>query len=276
MTTSRLPDFVIIGAGKSGTTTLYRWLAAQPEVFSSSLKEPRFFSRDWHKGIEWYSALFAGGGQDQLVGEASTNYTDIEYCEVAAQRMVDIIPGVRLVYLLRHPIDRLHSQYRHNWRRAVESEPLADAVLRPNNPYVGRSLYHSRLQPYAERFARQQICVVRFEDLVVPPQSGWGEVLDHLGLEERPAPGDAHNVTADQASVSTGLRRLERGGWLDRLPPVPNTIRQRATSVLQRVGRRPPAPTDVELPPAVVGDVWADIERLEDWLGGGRLWDRTD
>lgn len=158
----RLPDFVIIGAGKSGTTTLYEWLAQQPEIFASSLKEPRFFSRDWDKSLDWYAALFTEAKDHQRVGEASTNYTDVEYCEVAAERMAAVIPDARLVYLIRHPVERLRSQYRHNWRRCVEYEPLAEAVLRPANPYVGRSLYYQRLQPYAERFPPEQICVVRF------------------------------------------------------------------------------------------------------------------
>jgi hypothetical protein len=276
MTGPRLPDFVIIGAGKSGTTTLHHWLLQQPEIFSCSLKEPRFFSRDWDKGLPWYTALFAEGGEDQLAGEASTNYTDVEYSEVAAERMAATVPGARLIYLLRHPVERLRSQYRHNWRRAVESDPLADAVVRPDNPYVGRSLYHQRLAPYVERFPRQQICVVRFEDLVASSQPAWTEVLEHLGLEERPAPGDAHNVTADLPWVSAGLRRLEKGGWLDHLPPVPDALRRRAIRALRGVGRRPPAQASGELPAAVVRELWTDIERLEEWLGRGRLWERTD
>jgi hypothetical protein len=216
------------------------------------------------------------GWGDQLVGEASTNYTDVEYSEVTAERMAATIPGARLVYLLRHPVERLGSQYRHNWRRAVESEPLADAVLRPGNPYLGRSLYHRRLLPYVERFPREQICVVRFEDLVTPPQPAWTDVLAHLGLETRPAPGDAHCVTAEQPRVSTILRRLDQEGWLRRLPPVPEVVRQRATRSLQRVGQRPAAQADGELPVTVVRELSDDIARLEDFLGGGRLWERTD
>ena len=80
--------------------------------------------------------------------------------------MAGVLPAARLVYLLRHPVERLRSQYRHNWRRAVETEAFLKAVQRPGNPYGGRSLYASRLQPYIHRFPRDQICVVRFEDLI--------------------------------------------------------------------------------------------------------------
>ncbi len=123
-TSSRLPDFIVIGAAKSGTTTLHEWLHRQPEVYCSVLKEPRFFSRDWGKGIDWYAGLFAGAATDQLIGEASTNYTDTNFSELAAERMSATIPCARLVYLLRHPVERLRSQYGHNWRRAAETAPL--------------------------------------------------------------------------------------------------------------------------------------------------------
>lgn len=275
MSRPRLPDFVIIGAGKSGTTTLHHWLCEQPEIFAPSLKEPRFFSRDWDKGVDWYAGLFATSPDDQLVGEASTNYTDAEYSDVASERMARTIPHARLVYLLRHPVERLRSQYRHNWRRAVESAALVDAVLRPGNPYVGRSLYHSRLLPYAERFPQEQICVVRFEDLVSEPQPGWTTVLHHLGLEQRPAPGDAYNVTVGQPAVTPFVRRLHTGGWIGRLP-IPGAVRERGKQALTRLGRRPGAEADAELPEPVLAELWADVARLEAMLGVGRLWERTD
>ena len=269
----RLPDFIVIGAGKSGTTTLHQWLNEQPEVFPTPLKEPRFFSRDWDKGLAWYTGLFAGAGAGQLLGEASTNYTDVEYCEIAADRMAATVPRARLIYLLRHPVDRLRSQYRHNWRRAVERQPLPEAVLRPGNPYVGRSLYASRLQPYIDRFGREQICVVRFEDLVGPDRPAWSAVLSHLGLGPRPAPGDAHNVTAEQPQVSPLLRRLADSGLVGRVPGLSPTMKRWGRQALQQASRRPGAATDGEIPDEVLTALWEDVARLEAWLGR-QLWQR--
>ena len=270
----RFPDFIVIGAGKSGTTTLHEWLNQQPEIHATPLKEPRYFSRDFHKGVGWYAGLFAGAGADQLVGEASTNYTDAEYAEVAAERMGDAVPRARLVYLLRHPVDRLRSQYRHNWRRAVESQPLPEAIRRPGNPYVGRSLYASRLQPYVDRVPREQICVVRFEDLVVEGERrAWSSVLAHLGLDPRPAPGEAHNVTAEKPQVSPVLRRLDDAGVLRRRPRPPPSIERWGRRVRQHVGRRPPADAGGEIPEDVLTELWADVGRLEEWLGR-ELWQR--
>lgn len=272
----RLPDFVIIGAAKSGTTTLHQWLGGQPEISATELKEPRFFSRDWGNGLEWYRSLFAGAAADQLVGEASTNYTDQRYCEVAARRMAATIPRARLIYVVRHPVERLRSQYRHNWRRAAESAPLLEAIRRADNPYVSRSLYFSRLSPYLERFPTAQICVVRFEDLVddtaVP---AWPAVLAHLGLDDRPRPSGAHNVTDLQPQVNPALRRLARSRWLRRLPTPPPAATRLAKQALRRSVRRAPADIEVEIPPVILDQLWADTARLETWLGAGPLWKRS-
>ncbi len=265
----------MIGAAKSGTTTLYQWLVQQPEVFAGPLKEPRFFSRDWHLGLHWYAGLFAGATPNELVGDASTSYTDVHYSAVAAERLARLIPEARILYVVRHPVDRLCSQYRHNWRRAAESASFAKALERPGNPYLGRSLYHSRLLPYIERFSRHQICVVRFEDLVYAPHSAWNTVLSHLGLPLRASPGDAHNVTDAQPQISPVLRRLDQSDWLDRLPRPPMTIRKPIKSILARVTRRTPATTVLDVPIWVLDQLWTDVRRLEAWLGTDLLWERT-
>ncbi len=104
---------------------------------------------------------------------------------------------------------------------------------------------------------------------------GWG---DQLVGEASTNYTDVEysKVAAEQPRVSTILRRLDQEGWLRRLPPVPEVVRQRATRSLQRVGQRPAAQADGELPVTVVRELSDDIARLEDFLGGGRLWERTD
>lgn len=274
-TSHRLPDFVIIGAAKSGTTTLFQWLAAQPEVFAPPVKEPRFFSRDYEKGLDWYTSLFAGATEGQVTGEASTNYTDAQYSEVAAARMAERIPEARLVYLLRHPIERLRSQYRHDLRRAVVERPLPDAVHIDGNPYVERSRYWSRLRPYTEVFARGQICVVRFDD-VVDGGPGWKTVLSHLGLPERAAPDAVHNVTAAKEHVTPALAWLRDRGLVGRSRRFPEPIRNAGRRLLlrrdDRYRRRLQAAND-PVPPDVEAAVWDDVAGLEAWLGT-TLWDR--
>ena len=272
----RLPDFVVIGAAKSGTTTLYRWLAEQPDVFDAPLKEPRFFSRDWHRGLDWYAALYEGAAPDQRVGDASTNYTDPAHAEEAAERMAATIPDARLVYLLRHPLERLRSQYRHDRRRAVVTAPFTEAVEAPGNPYVGRSLYGANLRPYIRHFPRDQILVVRFEDLVADGAPAWARVLQHLGLDDRPRPEGAYNVTAEKRRVSRPLAVLRDTGLLARAPTLPVPITRGLKRALRPRQRATAGGEGAEpLPTDVVDRIWADIEWLEDWLGLGQpLWDR--
>ncbi|MBA3583056.1 MAG: sulfotransferase domain-containing protein, partial [Gemmatimonadetes bacterium] len=140
----RLPDFIVIGAMKSGTTTLFEWLADQPEFALPALKEPNFFSddRQWRKGLGWYGGLFADAPPDCLVGEASVRYTGASLSAIAAERMAATVPHARLIYLVRHPIDRIRSQYRH-WAIVMRgSKTLVEALNKPDNELVGRSLYY--------------------------------------------------------------------------------------------------------------------------------------
>src|SRR5919202_3826797 len=96
----RMPDVVIIGAMKFASTSRYRWLDSQPEVYMAHPKETNFFSDAWERGPAWYRSQFAGAGERQLCGEASVNYTSPEWSDVAASRMHDLIPNARLIYVV--------------------------------------------------------------------------------------------------------------------------------------------------------------------------------
>ena len=274
----RLPDFVVIGAGKSGTTTLYRWLATQADVFDAPVKEPRFFSQHWDEGLDWYADLFADATPSERVGEASTNYTDPRYDAVAADRMAEVLPAARLVYLVRDPIERLRSQYRYHLRRAVVSAPLAQAVREPDNLYLGRSLYATRLAPFIERFSREQLLVVRFEDLVSDDATAWHRILDHIGLPRRPRPDTAFNVTAEKHQVSRSLAWLRDRGLLERSHLVPRSLRRRMKSALIRPAKpETTARVDLRVPDDVAQMIWDDVARLEAWMGtSAPLWPRPD
>ncbi len=281
--TGRYPDFAVIGAMKSGTSTLFYWLSEQPDFAMPSMKEPDFFSDDdvWRRGLDWYRTLFAPAGAGILTGESSQSYTSPDRAERAAQRMVETVPNLRLIYLLRHPVDRLRSHYRHQVRRGRESRPLVEAISDPATDYVGRSQYWTCLAPYAARFPRSQILVVRFEDLVAEGAPAWATVLDHVGAPFRPAPHTAHNVTATKPQFTKPMLTLWEAGLLDRVPRrMPKIVRRLGRRVLVRDGadftqqlQRSTAP----LPPDLVEPVWRDVARLEDWLGRDQpLWKRDD
>lgn len=275
----RLPDFIVIGAMKSGTTSLYTWLAQQPEVFLPATKEPNFFSRDevWGRGAPWYSSLFAPAADDQVVGEASVSYTRPDRGEVAADRIWSLVPGARLIYLVRHPIDRIRSHYRHQVQRRRERRPFEEAIRDPQSQYVAQSLFYACLKPYVDRFPKDQICVVRMEDLSGDPPTAWLRVLQHLGLAPRPAPTTAYNVTGEKAGFTRGMLWLWDRGFHRPLTRLPRPFRTLGKRLLLRQDPqylRLLEESARPVPEGLAEPVWEDIHRLEGWLElDTPLWD---
>jgi hypothetical protein len=271
---ARLPDFIIIGAQKSATSSLYWWLQDQPECFLASPKETNFFSfdRDWSKGLGWYSDQFSAARPGAMLGEASVSYTYAATCAIASERMAATVPAARLVYVVRDPIERLRSHFRHEVQRNRERRPLGMAILEPDNAYVGNSCYFSCLRPYTERFPREQICIVRFEDLVHEPHVAWSDVLRFLGLPERQAPGTAANVTRENGGWSPAMRwlkekRILRFSTVARLPGPVRKVGRRLLISDGREFERKLEASHESIPEEITDLIWRDVKRLERWLG---------
>ncbi len=234
---SRLPDLLVIGTAKSGTTTLYRWLDDQPEITMSGPKEPNFFSRDenYSRGIDWYSSLFADIPGDVLAGEASVEYSAAERSTVAAPRIAACLPNAKLVCLLRDPVERARSHYRHQVQRGREQRCFWDALSDAASPYVTDSMYDTCLRPFAET-AADRLCVVRFEDVVTEPSLGWAAIVGHLGLAPRPHPTDVYNVTEQKAQFGGIARRLFDRGLIAPLERLPRPARRALAAMGTRRG----------------------------------------
>jgi hypothetical protein len=281
MAESKLPDFVIIGAMKSATSTLYHWLAQQPEVFMASPKETNFFARDWDRGLDWYRSCFEGAEPGQLLGEASVMYTSPEHADASAARMKSVLPDARAIYVIREPVERIRSHYRHEVQRHREVRPLLDAIGEPDNSYLANSMYFARLEPYIRHFAPDRLLVVRFEDVIRQPWPGWNDTLGLLGLSSRRAPGTAHNVTAENQQWTGALVWLREHGIFNfgRAAKLPKPIRRLGKRLLTRGGetfRDRLDDSTVEIPRELVEPVWEDLARLEEWLGRDQpLWPRT-
>jgi hypothetical protein len=256
-------------------------LAAQPDICFCHVKEPRFFHRDdqWERGLDWYRSLFSHARPGQVLGEATVGYTNPHISERTAERIAQVVPAARLIYLVRHPVERIRSSYRHQRSfRTEPSETLAGALERPGSDYVPHTQYYTCLVPYLERFPREQILVVRMEDVVGGDGSGWDAILDHLGLAPRPRPETAHNVSAERGLQSRWKRVLGR--------VIPATIRLRLPGGIRELGRRLTwrqgagftsmlAASEGEVPDSALAPVWEDIARLEAWLGRAEpLWPR--
>ena len=158
-----LPTFLIIGTMKGGTTSLHRYLRQHPEVFMPERKELNFFldeyagppidppeERNWSRGITWYERQFAGAEDERAVGEASANYSRYPTYPGVAERIAKIVPEMKLIYLMRNPIDRVLSHYLHDFAKGRERQPVGHrrATRRPiSGPEsicgTGRTLFSS-------------------------------------------------------------------------------------------------------------------------------------
>lgn len=268
----RLPGFVIIGTMKSGSTTLYRWLEAHPDVWLPSVKEPNFFSDDrfYRRGTRAYAALFADCPDQKLTGEASVKYTDPRFSETAATRARETVPSARLVCLLRDPVERMRSHYRHEVQRGRERRPFVDAVTDPANPYVRRSSYALALEPWVRRFPATRLHVLSFEELV-SSVAAWHGLLDFLKLDPAPWPDTVHNVTADKAAFSPVMRRLWDAGIVQRLPRAPSPLRRVARRVLLRPAGANAALVESareRVPDSVIGELESQVVQLKALVQG--------
>ncbi|HEX5017083.1 MAG TPA: sulfotransferase domain-containing protein [Actinomycetes bacterium] len=240
MTSSRLrlPDFLIIGAMKAGTTTLYNYLREHPDVFMPLLKEPEFFvaEKSWRRGLGWYSSLFAAAGDAALTGEASTSYTKFtEYRGVPA-RIKSVIPNVRMIYVVRHPLRRIESMYEHMTITGRENRPIDEAVQRDTR-YVGPSLYGRNLALYLEHFDASQILTFFTDDLNDDVQGTLARVATFLGVQQEPLSGAARRDL--ESSGRRTDRRLKSSlrnvTWAQRAYlAAPQRLREEANRVLTK------------------------------------------
>ncbi len=205
----RLPDFIIGGAPRSGTTWLYWLLDRHPDVYMAKpvTPEPKYFLVDhlYDKGLAFYADhWFAAAGAAPHVGEKSTDYLE---SAPAASRLARDLPRVKLVFILREPADRAYSNYLWTRMNGLEPEDLPTALAleerrerelpdrmkfaRPFS-YFSRGLYADLLAPYVQRFARGQMLVLRFED-IVSSRAALAERL-HRFLGVPPRPLDAEGI----------------------------------------------------------------------------------
>jgi hypothetical protein len=244
-----LPDFIVIGAMKCGTTTLQAQLAAQPGVFMSTPKEPNFFGDDatYARGQGWYEGLFAAAPPGALKGEASTHYTKLPTYPHCVERIAAMLPDVRLIYMIRDPFERLVSHYMHEWTTGVMTEPLAEALER-HPELVAYSRYGMQIEPYVARFGAGRILVIDLAEMERAPQATLSAVGRFLGLAAEPV------WQEDRAATNVSAERLRRLPLHKLLVanPVADALRRAFVprSLREAVKRRLRMDTRPTLPPA--------------------------
>jgi hypothetical protein len=239
-TTSKTPNFIIIGAAKSGTTSLYHYLAQHPQIYMSPRKHTRFFAYENENpsfrgpgpveppmpyaiaDVESYHALFDGASHETALGEASHSYL---YQAQAAGRIKKYAPGMKLIAILRDPTERAFSHYRQLIRNGREritdfTEALEKEEARvrdnwwPDFHYVRIGLYYQQLQRYLELFGHEQIKVYLYEDLCLDPTGMLCDVFRFLDVDDSfiPQANVRYNASGipKNRSVHAVLQRLRR------------------------------------------------------------------
>jgi Sulfotransferase domain len=198
-----LPDFLIIGAQKAGTTALYAYLRRHPAITGPSWKEVSYFDRHYGRGEAWYRGNFPNRvrARGKLVGEASPSYI---FHPLGPERAKALVPEARLVALVRNPVDRALSHYHHEVALGREPLPFEDALDAEedrlggeeerlaadpsyfsrawwSHAYKSRGRYAKQLERWLAVFPREQLLILPSEDLGGEPGRTHARVLDFLG-----------------------------------------------------------------------------------------------
>lgn len=214
----RLPNFLVIGAYKAGTTSLYFYLKEHPDVFMSPLKEPRYFAYDATnpkhresssfpiKSMEAYRDLFSGVSKQQAVGEASPGYL---HSRRAASAIRAQIPDAKLIVSLRNPVDRTASVYTMLSGSGKEKRPLEEA-LQNDTELVRSSLYYEDIRHYMDLFGKDTLKILLFDDLEADALAVMRDVYGYLKVDAgfRPNVSVRHNPGAK--THSTIMRKVQK------------------------------------------------------------------
>lgn len=179
-----VPDFLIIGAMKAGTTTLYRDLLRHPKVFLPAAKEPEVLVQcpRIRDAYATYSELFKQSRPIQKRGEASTAYTKRPTYEGVAQRAFAVCgPKTRIVYMRRDPIERIISHYKHDLQRGFIDGTFAEVVTKDSR-LIDYTRYEWQIEPWIDVFGKEAVLQIKLEEYAHSRQSVAERVIEHIGL----------------------------------------------------------------------------------------------
>lgn len=274
----KLPNLLVIGGLKCGTTSLHHYLNLHPEVAMSRPKELNFFvdELNWDLGAEWYASHFDAAAR--VRGETSPHYTNLpRFTGVPERAAATLGDDARLIYMVRDPVDRLLSHYLHNVGGGYEPRTLDEALAGDGGSYVSRGRYATQLEPFLREFGEERVLVLSSEELAAQRVPTVRRAFEFLGVdtgfaseqfgrewETGSAKGGGGFRLMDRAVRMPGLRALDRN--FDRLP-------ERLRWIVERVVHDPdsgPAPKP-ELDAAQgerLAEVFApEAERLEALTG---------
>jgi len=225
-----LPTFIIIGAQKAGTTSLYYYLGRHPRVFLSDKKELEYFleERNWGLGPKWYESQFDQARNALAVGEASTAYTAHPVYSGVPERMVALVPDVRLIYLFRDPIERMQSAYAYFVHLGVETRPIEEALF-ADPRYLAMSNYAWQIARYLEHFPSEHLLVIPSEDLRSRKVETLSRIHTFIGVPPEVLPsqtaGEYNRASDKKVSGRTAVRLRNLPGYQRIVSVTPKSVR---------------------------------------------------
>jgi len=266
---------------KAGTTSLFHYLQAHPQVFMSPLKEVDFFvdELNWGRGLGWYRRQFRGANPShRAIGEASTSYTKFPEFRAVPERIAAHLPEARLIYVLRDPIERIRSHYQHRVLTGAEQAPIDHAVL-ADERYVNCSRYAMQIEHYLEVFPRERLLLVTSEDLRSARLRTMRQIYRFIDVDPDSVP-----ATIDREYYRTEERaRYPRQAWwirrtLKRYVPAGKRMKELVDFVLPATFGRGGGSTDAGMPPSMVSErlraqlvdlLRDDVARLRTYMPDG-------
>jgi hypothetical protein len=255
-----LPNFILIGAMKSGTSSLHHYLDEHPEISMSYPKELDFFieERRWSKGFAWYESHFSKTAT--IRGESSVGYTQRHKYAGVPERIHAMDPDIKLLYLLRDPLERLVSHFTQLSLMGLEQRDFTGVLDElPGSDYVLSSSYYHQLSAYLDFFSREQIQILTLEELVRDKVGTIQKVFRFLGVEEHFVGKDwalVHNRSVDKYERNTLGKVMHKVPFKSRWKPmVPEPI---ATAYSRLTARKP----EERLQPLLSDEKRAEIRTL--------------
>lgn len=182
------PNFLVIGAARSGTTSLFQYLDPHPQIYMSQVKELNFFSNErfWNKGFGWYENRFDRAPPTRkAIGEASTSYTKAPFTNDVVQRIHDYQPDMKLIYIVRDPIERYISHYMQRVQVGLETRSFAQTLdVMENEAFAWQGRYAYQLQQYLRLFAEEQLLIRSMDQIRTDAAGVVRDIYRFLGVDD--------------------------------------------------------------------------------------------
>lgn len=265
--TERLPDFLIIGAMKAGTTSLYHDLRSLDQAFLPTVKEPACLVDDrvlTAQGRRRYASHYDQCASHQRAGDASTNYSKLpDFPGVPGRAEKVLGSNIRILYLVRDPVQRLVSQFRHEYSRGLMPADIVEAIDRYPR-LVSYSRYRLQLEPWLDQFGGENVKVISFARYVSNRQETLNDIASFIGITHQMVEDSAaYNMAGHRLSSSPMGKLASSVTYKQRIRPlIPAAIRKRAR---KRATLDLPEPTSV-LDPSVEKELMHQFQADIDWL----------